>query len=213
MIVLTRSGAVTCKDSVALSRFRRQFEENHCVQLRQLVGPDLMQLVLNLVERTKFEEREHDGIGDNKELCATQDDLAVAALTMLLNNQDAFHVIESITGCERIRSFGGRLYRVCPGMGHHDAWHDDIGDHRLVALSINLSRQVFTGGLLQIRDCDTEILLQEAPNTALGDAVVFRLAQTLEHRISDIEGAVCKTAFAGWFKSQPEYSVGVGRDS
>jgi hypothetical protein len=45
--------------------------------------------------------------------------------------------------------------------------------------------------------------LQEVTNTGLGDAIVFRLSDDLQHRINEVRGAQPKTAFAGWFRSDP----------
>ena len=36
-------------------------------------------------------------------------------------------------------------------------------------------------------------------------SLVFGLAGELEHRVTDVEGLVLKTAFAGWFRSQPDF--------
>jgi hypothetical protein len=43
-------------------------------------------------------------------------------------------------------------------------------------------------------------------NTALGDAIVFRLSDRLVHRVSDVTGPVAKTSFAGWFRSVLRFS-------
>ena len=49
---------------------------------------------------------------------------------------------------------------------------------------------------------DTEIAL---PNTGPGDAVMFRLVKGSEHWISDVEPGPPKTAWAGWFRSEPTF--------
>jgi len=41
--------------------------------------------------------------------------------------------------------------------------------------------------------------------TSLGDAVIFRIADHLRHRVSPVEGDVPRVAFAGWFKSAPSF--------
>jgi hypothetical protein len=107
---------------------------------------------------------------------------------------------------------------MVPAEGHYDSWHDDIEDGivtgiedewtphgRLVALSLNLSDAAYEGGALLLRDKVTEQTLSEVRNIGLGDAIMFRLAQHLEHRVADVVGDVPKTAFAGWFHRRPEY--------
>jgi hypothetical protein len=48
-------------------------------------------------------------------------------------------------------------------------------------------------------------MLCELPNPGFGDAVLFRIDERLEHRVSNVEGAVPKIAFSGWFESEPDY--------
>ena len=36
-----------------------------------------------------------------------------------------------------------------------------------------------------------------------GDAIIFRLASHLQHRNTNVTGSTPKTAFAGWFRSDP----------
>jgi hypothetical protein len=49
-------------------------------------------------------------------------------------------------------------------------------------------------------------MLAEVANTGPGSALIFRIAEELQHRISDMEGDEPKTAFAGWFRPDlPEF--------
>ena len=61
-------------------------------------------------------------------------------------------------------------------LAHSDSWHDDDGDGRMVALSLNLSTNGYRGGVLQIRDKQSGEILHEVANTGFGDAIVFRRA-------------------------------------
>ena len=131
---------------------------------------------------------------------------AFGALLFLINDEKLFQLIQDITQCALIDCFEGRVYRVNPGDGHHDSWHNDIGEGRVVGMSLNLSREVYSGGVLQIRNRETEAVISEAANTGFGDAVVFRLSRDLQHRITEVEGSASKTAFAGWFRAQRNVS-------
>ena len=97
----------------------------------------------------------------------------------------------------------GRVYRMIPGSGHYDSWHSDMIGHRMIGMSINLSPEPYSGGVFQLRERDSEQILYEVANTGLGDAILFRLADHLQHRITDVDGTIPKTAFAGWFQSEP----------
>ncbi|MEO6060810.1 MAG: 2OG-Fe(II) oxygenase, partial [Thermoflexales bacterium] len=103
----------------------------------------------------------------------------------------------------------GRVYRMAPGEGHFDSWHGDVGQGRQIALSINLGSADYEGGLLQLArsDSDSSDLLAEIANTGAGDALVFRIAPWLRHRVTDIAGTVAKTAYAGWFRTYPDFQT------
>jgi hypothetical protein len=202
MIQVTRCGTEISSSTEVLEDLRSQFEQRHWFLLPRLIEPELLDLIQQEIDRGEFRERIHDGINSNKELCLTAS-AALAGLIFLINDEKLFRLIQEITHCDPINSFDGRVYRIVPEQGHHDSWHNDIGEERLVAMSINLSREVFEGGVLQIRQRDSEKILSESANTGSGDAVIFRLGTAFEHRISNVQGDASKTAFAGWFKAKP----------
>jgi hypothetical protein len=194
-----------------LQDLRSQFQGVHYFRLPGLLEPTLLRLIQHQIEDARFGERVHDGIDSNKELCMAEN-AAIRALLFLMNDEKFFEFIQFVTRCEHIRCFDGRVYRVNPNSGHHDSWHNDLGEDRLVGLTINLSPVAYSGGVLQIRERESQTVVSEVENLREGDAVVFRLRNDLQHRITDIEGATAKTAFAGWFMSQPDFSSLLKRD-
>jgi len=204
LVQLTRQGTI-CGSIETLEQLRLQFQQRHYFRLPQLIEPALLQVVQNQIEQGEFYERVHARIDSNKELCL-RENAASTALLFLINDEKLFDIIQQLTECETIRCFDGRIYRANPGNGHHDSWHNDIGDDRLVGMSINLSREEYSGGVLQLRERESGETISEIENVRAGDAVVFRLARSLQHRISDVTGTAAKTAFAGWFKAQPHFS-------
>jgi predicted 2-oxoglutarate/Fe(II)-dependent dioxygenase YbiX len=74
----------------------------------------------------------------------------------------------------------------------------------LVALSLNLNTVAYAGGTLELREVESKKSVQ-LPNITFGDAILFRVADYLEHRVTPVEGAEPKTAFAGWFRTTPDY--------
>jgi hypothetical protein len=204
MIRITRTATRVTGTEADFACLRAAFDRDHHVLLPQLVDADLLEAMRQRLERGEFYERVHAGIGDNKELCLRAGTFA-GAWYLLFNGQRLFELIQKITGCPRIGSFFGRVYRRLPSRDHCDAWHDDAIEHRMVALSLNLSPEPYVGGLLQIRDARRHTLLHEVANTGFGDALIFRIDPGLEHRVTSVEGTVPKTAFAGWFRSQPDF--------
>jgi hypothetical protein len=123
----------------------------------------------------------------------------------LMNDRRLFELVEEITGCGPIGSFTGRLYRMMPQRNDYASWHDDLAYHRLVAISINVSTGAYLGGILQIRNRESGVIISEVQNIQPGDAIVFRLSPDLEHRVTEVSGGVSRTAYSGWFCSQPVF--------
>ena len=201
---LARRGAVFSESAEDLKQLRIQFKRDSYIRLPELFEPELLNFIQLQIDRGRFYERVHEGIKSNKELCMTGN-TAFGALLFLMNDEKLFQIIQGVTQCDRIRCFEGRVYRMIPGQGHHDSWHDDIGADRLVGVSINLSKEPYTGGILQIRDRKSAQIISEVTNVGIGDAVVFRLSPCLQHRITAVTGNACKTAFAGWFRARPNF--------
>jgi hypothetical protein len=200
MIRLAREGTVFTGSPDDLAALTSTYRTHHWLRLPQLVAPNLLQRVKDSLRDEPFVPREHAGIG--KEL-STGAGGALAVLTFLLNDQRLFDLIGDITGCDDIQCFTGRIYRMDPDSEHYDSWHDDLTGHRRVAMSLNLAEEEHQGGVLQIRDRVSKEILQEVHNTTYGDAVIFKLAPELQHRVTAVVGGAPRMAFAGWFRSQP----------
>lgn len=199
---LTINGPGPSPSDSTISRLRDLFDEDNHVLIPGFLDPALLGYLQRNISDDDFYPRSHGPLA--MELCLQQR-RAHTLLYFLLNNHSLFRFIEAVSGCERIGCFEGRGYRIVPGQGHFDDWHNDMCSGRLVAISINLSNEIFEGGELQIRDRHSTRILCEVANVGAGDAVIFRLSDDLQHRIADIKGTVPKTAFAGWFKSGPDY--------
>ena len=201
MIQLTRSGP-TLPASADLARLRAQFDRQYCIRLEGFLAPALLRFIHDRLEVAEFTERVHDDI--SAELCL-QHDAALDLLHFLGNDERLFTLVQQLTGCSRIGCFLGRIYRMVPGSGHYDSWHADAIDHRLIGMSVNLGAQRYNGGLFQLRECRSPEILCEVANTGPGDAILFRIANQLVHQVTAVEGTIPKTAFAGWFRSEPEF--------
>jgi hypothetical protein len=207
MIQLTRSGTRGADAREELDVLREQFRRQLYVRLPQLLPPAELQFVQTHLDRTPLHERlDFYPETDEPWACelSTKSGPAFNLLHFLANDAAFFQIVQYITGCAPIGCFLGRIYRVVPGCNHYDTWHHDLGHHRMITLTINLSRTVYAGGVLQIRRVGSDDVV-EVPNTGFGDAVLFPLAEALEHRITDMVGEHPKTAFAGWFRSRPDY--------
>lgn len=201
MIRLTPHGMEGALAEADLQRLQAQYNATHCFRLPGLLSAESVELLQRFLDDTPFAHRVHDGIGT--EYCLP-DSRAVRLMFFLVNDPKFFAVIQSITGCPRIGCFTGRIYRMVPGADDFDTWHSDFIQTRMVGMSVNLG-PAYEGGVFQLRECGAEQLLSEAPNIVPGDAILFRIDRRLEHWITPMTGTTPKTAFAGWFRSEPEF--------
>lgn len=201
MIQITHERTVVPASPGELESARQWFCAHGYVKLRGLIEPRLLASLLDAIDRSEFRHRVHEGIGT--ELCA--EGAASTALEFLMNDPTLVATVSTMTECGPIGCFEGRVYRLVPESGHYDSWHSDVGQDRLVALSINLGRVPYEGGRLQIRRAEDKVMLGEIENRTAGDAVMFRVHPTLRHRVGPLEGKVPRTAYAGWFRAQPNF--------
>jgi hypothetical protein len=80
-----------------------------------------------------------------------------------------------------------------------------MGEDRLVAVSLNLSRRPYQGGDLEIRPAHATEATDVVPNHQFGDAVMFRISRDLRHRVNAVVGDAPRTVYAGWFRSTPDF--------
>jgi hypothetical protein len=201
MLQISRSGVVVSGSEADIERARADFEKQDWVRLPAILDRELLEIAQSQLCASQFEEKTANLY---RELTVADSALPFALL-LLLNNARLFKLIEEITGCGHIGCFRGRIYRIVPGANHHVEWHTDLNGTRLVALSVNLNSEPYEGGVLSIREAATKRVLCELTNSGFGDAILFRIDERLQHRVSDVEGTVAKTALAGWFESAPDY--------
>ena len=196
MIQLKKSGVVI--DQCDVERLRNEFEKKHCVLLPKLVEETLLSFLLLRTHEGRWEDKVHEGIGCEIIL----DDRPALHLLHFLTNVPSFiNAVRTITGCDDVGLFAGRVYRFNPDPAHYDTWHDDLTFGRRAALSLNLSPEVYEGGIFELRRRQSKEILARIANTGLGDATLFRIDNELEHQVTTVTGSVSKTAFAGWFRS------------
>ena len=204
MVRITRSGTLRVGSPAELAEAGARFARDGYLKLLGFVDPPLLALLLDAADGAEFRERTHHGIG--VELCAAPG-LLSGTLELACNDPALFSAIDALTGCGSIGCFEGRVYRLAPSTGHYDSWHSDVGQDRLVAMSVNLGREPFEGGLLQIRKADSDAILSEVANPVTGDAVIFRIHADYRHRVGTVTGRQPRTAWAGWFRAQPDFAA------
>lgn len=178
---------------------RAAFASRHWVRLPRLLDESLLRRIEAGLSTNEFTEMHHDRVAsgsvDLRVIGAATSEL----LVLLCNDPVVIRAVEDITGCTGLTRFNGSIYRMLPEARHHQEWHDDLVDDRAATLSVNIGSSDYDGGLLEIRSRETGRTVAEVPNTGRGDAVLFRVDGSLEHRVTPVTRGV-KTAFAGWFR-------------
>jgi 2-oxoglutarate-Fe(II)-dependent oxygenase superfamily protein len=202
----TATSGVSAASAGEVEGLRGEFAARHAVLIPGLVGPELLAEVRSALESAPFVQRDYDGLAG--ELALDESVPLVARMLFLLNDPRLFGPVSEICACGPLARFDGRIYRREASPEHYDNWHDDLHDpNHLVAMSVNLGG-AYGGGVLQLRRKGTQDRLVELHNTGAGDAILFRIAPELEHRVGAVESGV-KTALAGWFAAGPPWPLPV----
>ncbi|MBI3589988.1 MAG: 2OG-Fe(II) oxygenase [Candidatus Melainabacteria bacterium] len=205
-IQITSSGFNLTANEKDLNLLKKEFDKKHCIKLTNFLEKDLLGLIqLKIDECDDFFTVNYPASNQDNPMCRLKDKNLECLLRFFVNDKKLFQVIEKVTGCCKIGSFTGRICRMSPGTGHRDAWHNDLVDNRMIAMSINLSTKAYEGGILQLKDINIGKVVKEVANTGFGDAVIFRISPKLVHRLTEVTGKASRTFFAGWFRSKPIY--------
>jgi hypothetical protein len=213
---LTRTGFRSASPD-NLESLRQACADAPCVRLSRFLEPWLRHRWGAALDAAPFKPRIHHdsaywgGTPPPNDLALDAPDL-LGEMLFLMNDPALFRVVEQIAGCEPIGSFKGIVYRFVPGQGHSDRWHSDMDGNRLVAISVNMGREPFAGGRLQIADASLARVLCDEANREQGDAFLFRISDDLKHHVSEVEAGPARTVFTGWFvrrPSLPEWLRGV----
>jgi hypothetical protein len=204
-------------DTSEIAAMQSEFEEYDCLVLPQLIEPAFAGQISKRLNPGDFYSKSHVGYGQkvfSSDITLRENQFSLHVLHFVLNNPVLFRIIQGITGCQTVASFGGRIYSIFSGEGHHLEWHDDTETReRLVGISINLSPESYTGGVFQLREKSSRRLRREIKSENPGDAHIFKIAPELEHRVTTLEGNAARIAAAGWFFSSTGYFDRIRRQS
>jgi hypothetical protein len=180
-------------------RTRDAFGAQRWIRLPRLLDEPLLGRLDTDISRSVFTETSHASVTTRSHDLRIVGSIASELLVLLCNDPVVLHAVEDMTGLAGLTRFNGSMYRMLPDAQHQQEWHDDLVHDRVVALSINIGATDFAGGVLEIRDREAQARVAEVANTGRGDAVLFALDRSLEHRVTAVTAGV-KTAFAGWFR-------------
>jgi hypothetical protein len=201
MVCLTRSATRLLCTPEEEQALRSQFARRHCICLPELLDAGILGEIQQWIQQEGFVEAFYD-VGKDS---VSSHPLVIATLHFLVNDPVFVQFVSAVTGQREITTMYGRVYRMMPGPGHKFGWHSDEGAGRVIGISVNLSREAFSGGVFELRDIESRRMLRRVHNTGYGSAFLFRISPRLEHRVTPVSGQIPKTSFAGWFYSGPSY--------
>src|SRR5439155_23098986 len=136
----------------------------------------LVRLFQHEIDQAEFYERVHKNGGTPPPVDhCMKDNSTTGFLYFLVNDSSLFKLIQQITGCAPIGCFCGAVYRLVPGL-LYDSWHSDVHSKRMVVMSIHLLRDLYSGGILQIREMNYLGILIAVAKHGLSDADIYRFS-------------------------------------
>jgi 2OG-Fe(II) oxygenase superfamily len=199
---ITRRGALVDVSASEMKELQRQFQETYCVLIRQFVEPSLLALLQDKIAAAGFYDKHNVDVGDEVRM---QADPAGTALEFMMNDPVLHAFIREVSGIGSIGAYRGRVYSLLPNTGMMSDWHNDMVPGRMATMVINLSTQVYEGGLLQFKHVDSDEIVTSVHNTGFGDATLFKIDYSLKHRVTPITGTARRTMYAGWFLNEPDF--------
>jgi hypothetical protein len=189
------SYVVRGRTEAELTRLSAAFARDHAVRVEALVGPRLLHDLRARIAVAAWAERDDAAIARESTMQAPG---LAARIVFIVNDPRVLTFTRAVTGAVDVELFSGRIYRFAAGGSHFDSWHDDNGNGRRVALSVNLSDGPIDGGELALRAKGSEAAATFAYGRP-GDALFFRIAAALEHQVQCVTSSTPRTALAGWF--------------
>ena len=180
-----------------LAEARATFARWKALHVTSFFEPELLALVLRLCAGAEFGPDQPSPGFREVELSPQR---AGQLVNLALRRPELPRWLAQVTGCGALRSVEGRIAQTLDRPGDQLLWHDDFQpgtDGRRLAIVIHLSTEAYTGGEFQIRYKTGERLLQHR-HASVGSAMIFRVANTLEHRVLPLRSGGPRRVFAGW---------------
>ena len=188
-------------DETKIEKYRDEYAGTHCIFLPGFIEKNTLQSLLNKLEKSTFQLKlEMDGEDKfGKVLALPPKDTTLFIFNMLMNNTALFNTLQHITDCAPIKNFAGRIHRSEAGENHEIGWHGDNADKRLLAMTLSLGTDKYTGAKFEMRKKGSENIIREFGQLEVGDAFIFRIDPELQHRLAVLEGGR-RTVGVGWFR-------------
>jgi hypothetical protein len=177
--------------------FAGEFAQHRAIACAGAIEPGLLGSLMRLCREGGFASDEVKGLG-HREVESPQ--RAGHVITLALRRTALISWLEGVTGCAPLGNVEGRVVRALANNHDQLAWHDDLDDpRRRLAITINLSEQLYEGGLFELRDKRTHDVLSTHLHLEPGTALIFDVAPDIEHRVLPVTAGGPRCVYTGWF--------------
>src|SRR3990167_6130489 len=160
------------------------FAKQTALVLSHIIDSSTLLKISSLLSQDLFIPRELEYIGTQE---VEKEPVVGRMIAFLLGQPQLLRRLEQMTGCGTLRRVAGGIAQLQAGSDHKLRWHDDINDERRrLAITINLSMHHYTGGQFELRKKGCASLLFCHQHHVLGDAILFKVDRTLEHRVTPV---------------------------
>lgn len=176
-----------------------RFASSRAIALPGFLAPELLQQLARLWQAAEFTP---DNIGRVGRRTIETPARTSVALRFALGRRALFRWLEQLTGCRPLNGVTGAVVRMRQGEDEQLNWHDDAArkfQDRVLAVTINLGDAPYRGGDFEMRRRGQTALCCRHHHAAPGEALVFEVSPTLQHRVTPLIEGGPRTIFAGWF--------------
>jgi hypothetical protein len=196
------SAAARIDDAPAvLARARAAFACGDAIVLPSAFDPPFLRTILAICRRGPYVPEYIDNIGWRS---VEERDVAGCALRFALQRPAFLRWVEAAAGCDTLSGISGVVAEIAAGTGQELGWHNDRNDGglgRRLAATIHLSDVPYDGGLFEM--CEKQsgrLLVREGP-LPQGSVMLFRIANRLRHRVTQVTSGGPRRVFAGWLSA------------
>lgn len=199
-----RPAQVGASETVILEapdRWAAIFQSQQALVARDLVDPTLLSALVHRCRTGVFVEDHVAGIGA-REVEAPQ--RVGRVLNLALGRPNLLRWLEAVTGARALVRVEGRVVQLRANDLDELAWHNDMdGEHRRLAVTIDLSDAPYTGGEFELREARTHKRLMRFHHDRPGTALIFAVRRDLEHRVTPLRSGGPRRVYTGWFFDSP----------
>lgn len=186
------------RDPCHWEKLRETFRDCHVIAIPGFLDVGFVSLLRGFLEKSVFRAQPIVQLGERH--VEAPPGIIGKALTAGLRRPNLLRFLEETTDCGVLGSVEGELATYTPQPRQALSWHDDRNDpRRRLAITINLGDAYYEGGTFELRKKHSGQLLCWHTHRAVGDALIFRVSDDLEHRVVPVLAGGPRHVYAGWF--------------